>query len=72
MKTKNNKKSYNFTANQKRKDCHRVGRYSIGKPIKIWANRKFRRDNKIVLRETICEQKEYPFIAHKKYLSWWL
>ena len=72
MKTKINKKSYNFTANQKRKDCHRSGRYPIGRYLKTWANRRFRKDNKIVLRKTVCLEKEFPFVRHKKFLRWFV
>lgn len=73
MKVKRNKKHYSFTANQKRNDSHRFiqSHYTIGKELKTWANRKFRRDNKIVLRKTIGLQKELPYIRHRKFLDWY-
>jgi len=74
MKTKKNKKIYNFTEKQKRKDSHRLfpKKSPIGKELKVWANRKFRKENNIVLTQNLTLEKEVPFKRHRKFLSWWV
>lgn len=71
MKTKINKKPYNFTANQKRKDAHKLYTDPIGKSLKQFANQQFRCQNKVILNRCIRLNKELPFIRHRKFLSWW-
>ncbi|WP_420552314.1 hypothetical protein [Tenacibaculum aiptasiae] len=73
MKTKKNKKFYNFTEEQKRRDSHRLyrGSYPIGKELKVWANRKFRRDNRVILKRTLKLEKDMPYIRHRKFLDWY-
>lgn len=72
MKTKINKKPYNFTANQKRRDCHKSRHYPIGKYLKTLMNRRLRRRNDVILRRNVELEKELPFIRHRKFLSWWV
>ncbi|MBT30255.1 MAG: hypothetical protein CMO01_11395 [Thalassobius sp.] len=73
MKTRKNKKSYNFTEKQKRNDSHRILCYhfhTVGKQWKILANKKFRRNNKQILSQIFTSNKELPFVRYRKYM-WW-
>ncbi len=72
MKTKVNKKYYNFTEKQKRNDVHRpcMHFHTVGKKCKISANKDFRRRNKRILRKIMITGKDRPFIKYCKYM-WW-
>ncbi len=73
MKTKINKKYYNFTEKQKRKDTvytKAIHFHTVGKEWKIAANQKFRRKNKEILSKIILTKKDIPFIRYRKYM-WW-
>ena len=73
MKTRVNKKYYNFTEKQKRNDSHRLACYhfhTVGKSWKVWASKKFRRDNKLILREILETKEDRPFLRYRKYM-WW-
>jgi TATA-binding protein-associated factor Taf7 len=69
---KKNKKFYNFTDKQKRRDrsLDQIHFHTIGKPFKIIANRSFRRRNNRILQKNISEIEDIPFIRYRKYL-WW-
>ena len=71
MKKKSNKKHYNFTAKQKRKDSFRIyPSYGIGKEWKIMKSREIRRGNQRILYRIIVTSEEEPFVLFKKTKAW--
>ncbi|KXX71140.1 hypothetical protein AVL50_09925 [Flammeovirga sp. SJP92] len=73
MKTRINKKYYNFTEKQKRNDTHRLVCFhfhTVGKEMKVLANKKFRRENNRILKEILNKGKDKPFVKYCKYM-WW-
>ncbi|WP_196894159.1 hypothetical protein [Aureivirga marina] len=69
-----NKKHYNFTEKQKGRDYRKISRanFPIGKELKIMMNKRFRRQNNVILRNNIVFNEEKPFVKHVKFLSWWV
>lgn len=69
---KKNKKIYNFTEKQRRRDksIKVIYWYTVGKYSKVNANREFRIRNKRILQRNLSENKEIPFLRHRKYM-WW-
>lgn len=66
---KANKKVYNFTDRQRRRD-RSTNIFTIGKYSKWMAKRKFRRDTKKALRLAMLDDDSYIFPYYKQYL-WW-
>lgn len=73
MKTRKNKKHYNFTEKQKRNDSHRIFcRDHCGsvKEYQTFKNRTFRRANQRILFQVFNYEEEIPFIRYRKVIRW--
>ncbi len=67
-----NKKYYNFTEKQKRKDRKFNGYHfhTVGKFWKRRASKYFRKTDKSTLKRMLAEDIELPLLRYRKYM-WW-
>ena len=72
MKTRKNKKFYNFTEKQKKRDrsLKAFHYYTVGKIWKRWAARKIRASNKKNIYLYIYGDGDYSFEQYRRYM-WW-